>query len=537
MLWERRKRENVKMKRYDTSKEALISAETFSFAYESIDAPLLIDLDFTLHRDEVTLLMGASGSGKSTVSLCLNGLYPGAVEGETSGRITFSGKDIATFPSGVLNQHIGIVFQDPETQFCMIHVEDELAFTLENLRTPPAQMDSMITDVLKLVDMETYKSSKFHELSGGEKQKIALASVLLSEPELLILDEATVNLDPASTREFVQLIQAVQKEQKISVLIIDHQADEWLEWTDRVLLLGKEGRLVADEHPERFFTKQKALLNEEGVFLPKKYADSPLSFGSPNIATGERILTVESVTFNRKNKSILNGVDLEIREGEFISIVGRNGSGKSTLLEIMAGILEPAGGQVTMHGKSLQHWPESNLRQKMGFVFQNPEHQFITDTVYDEIVFGMKLNDYPEEVIRKSSSFLLEQFQLSGRQLQNPFSLSGGQKRRLSVATALDDTPDILLFDEPTFGQDAYTTHRLMEMIFDLIERGIAIVFVTHDMDLAALSDHIFVLHDGTIAFSGQPDDLWEQGDLLKKARLCLPYHIEHHVPREAAYR
>lgn len=528
----------MKMMQCESQEAALISAENFSFAYESIDTPLLIDLDFILHQDEVTLLMGASGSGKSTVSLCLNGLYPGAVEGEATGRITFSGKDIAKLPSGVLNQHIGIVFQDPETQFCMINVEEELAFTLENLHTPPAQMSGMITEVLKLVGMESYKHSKLHELSGGEKQKIALASVLLSEPELLILDEATVNLDPASTQEFVQLVEAIQDEKKISVLIIDHQADEWLKFTDRVLLLGKEGRLVADERPDRLFENKKALLKEEGVFLPKKYADSPLFTRSvqPVPVEAKKILAVEGIEFYRKRKSILNGVDLEIKEGEFISIVGRNGSGKSTLLEIMAGILKPVDGQVIMHGKQLQHWQESELRQKMGFVFQNPEHQFITDTVYDEIVFGMKLNDYPEEVIQRSASFLLEQFQLSEHKFQNPFSLSGGQKRRLSVATALDDTPDILLFDEPTFGQDAYTTHRLMEMILDLKERGIAIVFVTHDMELASLSDRILVLHDGTIAFSGQPQNLWEQGDLLTKARLRLPYHIEHPAPREEVH-
>lgn len=528
----------MKTKQYESQEAALISVENFSFAYESIDDPLLIDLNFTLHHDEVTLLMGASGSGKSTVSLCLNGLYPEAVEGESNGCITFSGKDITNFPSGILNQHIGIVFQDPETQFCMIHVEDELAFTLENLQTPPAQMAGMITEALKLVGMESYKHSKLHELSGGEKQKIALASVLLSEPELLILDEATVNLDPASTREFVQLVKAIQEKQQISVLIIDHQADEWLQFTDRLLLLGKEGRLMADEHPDRLFTAKKALLKKEGVFLPKKYDNSPLFTRSmqPIPPAAKNILTVEGINFNRKNKSILNGVDLEIRGGEFISIVGRNGSGKSTLLEIMAGILEPAGGQILMHGKPLQLWQESELRQKMGFVFQNPEHQFITDTVYDEIVFGMKLNDYPEEVIQRSSSFLLEQFQLSEHKFQNPFSLSGGQKRRLSVATALDDTPDILLFDEPTFGQDAYTTHRLMEMILDLKERGIAIVFVTHDMELASLSDRILVLHDGMIAFSDQPKNLWMQGDLLKKARLRLPYHRENPASREEVH-
>src|SRR5690625_2380160 len=527
------------MKQYDSSKEALISVENVSFAYESIDEPLLVDLDFTLYRDEVTLLMGASGSGKSTISLCLNGLYPGAVEGDVTGRITFKGKDIAKLPSGVLNQSIGIVFQDPESQFCMLHVEDELAFTLENLQTPESQMPGMISDILQLVGMKQYKTSKLHELSGGEKQKIALASVLLSEPELLILDEATVNLDPASTQEFVQLIQAIQEERKIAVLIIDHQADEWLKLTDRILLLGKEGKLLEDDHPDKLFINKKALIKREGIFLPKKYEDSPLFMRSMNpieINETKKILTVDGIKFSRKSKTILNSVDLDIREGEFISIVGPNGSGKSTLLEIMAGILEPAGGDVLMHGKSLKKWPEDELRQHMGFVFQNPEHQFITDTVYDEIVFSMKLNDYSEKAIQKSSSFLLDQFQLTKHKFQNPFSLSGGQKRRLSVATALDDTPDILLFDEPTFGQDAHTTHRLMEMILDLRERGIAIVFVTHDMELASLSDHIFVLHDGSIVFAGKPNNLWTQENLLEKARLRLPYHIQYPETKEEVH-
>src|SRR5699024_6049393 len=313
------------MKQYKTSNTALISIEKFSFAYESMNAPLLKNLDFSLYRDEVTLLMGASGCGKSTVSLCLNGLYPDAVEGEAIGTIQFLGKDIRDFPSGVLNQRIGIVFQDPETQFCMIHVEDELAFTLENLQTQPDQMAGMITEVLKLVGMEEYKEKKLHELSGGEKQKIALASVLLSEPELLILDEATVNLDPASTYEFVQLIQTIQKDREISILIIDHQADEWLPFTDRVLLLGNNGQLVADESPDKLFTNKKSLMKKEGVFLPREYENVPLYNKPIKSIIGKNILTVDGIKFDRKVQTVLNGVDLEVRKGEFISIVGRNG--------------------------------------------------------------------------------------------------------------------------------------------------------------------------------------------------------------------
>ncbi|WP_077330093.1 ABC transporter ATP-binding protein [Virgibacillus siamensis] len=505
--------------------ESLVTLKEFSFAYDSISNPLLSNLDFTLYNNEVTLLMGASGCGKSTIALCLNGLYPEAVEGESAGYIFFKGKNITKFPQGVLNQRIGIVFQDPESQFCMITVEDELAFTLENINTPTSKMTGLITEALQKVGMEDYKDCKLHELSGGEKQKIALAAVLLLEPELLILDEATVNLDPASTLEFVQLIQSIQAERNMAIMIIDHQADDWLDFTDRILIIGKEGRIIADDHPDKLFTERKHLLKQEGIFLPKMYDNDTLVW-SPSPPTSDPVMNLKGIRYNRKKKQVLNEINMDIMRGELISIVGQNGAGKSTLLEVMASILKPDSGIVSMLGKPLHQWNENELRKRMGFVFQNPEHQFITDTVYDEITFGMKLHHYSEERIQQTASLLLKQFRLDQHKFNNPFALSGGQKRRLSVATALDDTPDILLFDEPTFGQDAQATENLMKIILDLKVKGIAIVFVTHDMNLAALSDRIFVLHKGEVAFSGKPDNLWKQDALLRYARLRLPYHI-----------
>lgn len=506
--------------------QALVTLKNFSFAYESISNPLLTNINLSLHNNEVTLLMGASGSGKSTIALCLNGLYPEAVEGESSGHIYFQGKNITEFPQGSLNQRIGIVFQDPDSQFCMIKVEDELAFTLENINTPTSKMTGLITEALQLVGMEDFKDYKLHELSGGEKQKIALASVVLLEPELLILDEATVNLDPASTLEFVQLIQSIQEKRNMAVLIIDHQADEWLKFTDHILIISKEGKIIADDDSETIFAERKQLLTQEGIFLPKMYDDTPILKWPPSPSTLDRVMNLRDIRFSRNKEQVLNGISMDIMRGELISIVGENGAGKSTLLEIMAGILKPAGGKVSMHGKQLHQWQENDLRKRMGLVFQNPEHQFITDTVYDEITFGMKLHNYSEEAIQRSASSLLNQFRLDRHQFSNPFALSGGQKRRLSVATALDETPDILLFDEPTFGQDAKATENLMEIILDLKAKGITIVFVTHDMELASQSNRIIVLHKGEVAFSGKPDNLWKRGDLLRHARLRLPYHI-----------
>nr|WP_280688909.1 energy-coupling factor transporter ATPase [Lentibacillus salicampi] len=469
-----------------------------------------------------------SGSGKSSLVLCLNGLYPEAVEGTSSGDIFFLGENIRGFEKGELTQEIGIVFQDPETQFCMITVEDELAFTLENRKIPSSEIRGRIKAVLKAVGMEDFEKNKIHELSGGQKQKIALASVLLLEPEMLILDEPTANLDPVSSLEFIELVEETQKKRQMSVLVIEHQADDWIKLIDRVLVIGRYGQLLADDMPERLFTEQKQLLEREGVFFPGGYSNSP-AFRERWTRIGpteENVLSVREVSFSRRKQEVLKNVNMDVRGGEFVVIVGENGAGKSTLLQLMAGLLEPVEGDISLFNHPLRKWQEIDLRKRMGFVFQNPEHQFITDTVYEELTFGIKVNGYGEEAIVTAADELMELFHLKEHRHSNPFSLSGGQKRRLSVATVLDETPDILLFDEPTFGQDAATTSELMDYVIELKARGMAIVFVTHDMDIVDATDRVVVLKQGEAAFSGNPASLWEKGELLREARLRLPVRL-----------
>lgn len=517
----------MKKKQFRLAKYPFVQVKQFSFAYETLEKPLLRKIDFDLDQGEVSLLVGASGSGKSSLSLCLSGLYPQLIEGFTEGSILLSGKDIKSYQAGEINQKIGIIFQDPESQFCMIHVVDELAFTLENLHIPKEEMEDKIDTVLQLVGMTSYKYRKLHELSGGEKQKIALAAVLLLEPEFLILDEATVNLDPVSTVAFVRLIKKIQKERELTILIIDHQADEWLPMLDRVLLISKQGELIANDKAHKVFTEKRDLFKKEGVFLPRQYeAWTYVDLIGKYISLQEpsTILEVEHIAYERRDKSVLKDIHFQLKEGSFVSIVGKNGSGKSTLLEIIAGLLTPKHGKVYFQKEDMDQWREKELREKMGYVFQNPEHQFITDTVYDELAFSMKLNGKSHEQMDISVKYLMDQFGLDNHSFQNPFSLSGGQKRRLSVATALDETPDIILMDEPTFGQDAHTTKRLMEFIFTLKEMGVTIVFVTHDMNLAAISDQIFVIDDGVIAYQGIPEKLWQNDDLLERAHLRLPF-------------
>ncbi|MGJ9382153.1 ABC transporter ATP-binding protein [Salipaludibacillus sp. CF4.18] len=506
----------------------LIHVEKLSFDYERIKERSLIDqITFSLKEGEVTLLMGASGSGKSTVALCLNGLFPEAVEGYADGEIYYKGKKVQGFEQGELNQKIGIVFQDPESQFCMITVENELAFTMENIRVPREDMVRRMDNVLESVGLEGFKERSIHELSGGQKQKVALASVLLLKPELLILDEPTANLDPLSSLEFINLVNKLHKERGMAVLIIEHQLDDWLPLTQHVLAISKEGKLIADDRPEIVFKKQKRELENEGIYLPK-VASKNLWGKSPQIfGPSEEVISLKGVTFEKKKKMILKDISLSLGTGEFVAIVGENGAGKSTLLQLMAGILSTMEGSVDFLKRPLKEWNEQQLRQEMGFVFQNPEHQFITDTVYDELAFGMKLNNIPMKEMEAKIKELLHHFQLEQNQWSNPFSLSGGQKRRLSVATMLDETPKLLLFDEPTFGQDAQTTEELMKIILDLKNKGTTIVFVTHDMDLVDnYCEKVFVLDQGEIAYQGHTQSFWENESLVRKAHLRLPFRI-----------
>src|SRR5699024_2009226 len=262
-----------------------------------------------------------------------------------------------------------------------------------------------------------------------------------------------------------------------------------------------------------------------GIFLPGEFSRSTACWGKRNwgMQSEEKVLTVRDLSCSRGKQNVLKNVNMDVHGGEFIAVAGENGAGKSTLLQLMAGLLEPDEGGISMFDRSLRKWQENELRKRMGFVFQNPEHQFITDTVYEELTFGMKLSGYAEAKMESAAGQLMEQFHLKEHRHSNPFALSGGQKRRLSVATVLDEAPDILLFDEPTFGQDAATTAELMDYVMGVKAKGTAIIFVTHDMNIVDAADCVVVLKQGKVAFSGTPNSLWKKERLLHEARLRLP--------------
>ncbi|MEH7112267.1 energy-coupling factor transporter ATPase [Neobacillus niacini] len=515
-----------------------LEAEGLGFSYEERD--IFTNLTFSIQKNQSLLLLGPSGSGKSTLAFCLNKLYPEAVDGILNGSLLFEGKNLDDFNQGELNQKIGIVFQDPESQFCMLTVEEEVAFGLENFNVPRIEMEAKIEAALAMVGLHDEKKSTIHTLSGGQKQKLALACVLALEPEVIILDEPTANLDPQSSTELAETIARLKKERPFTLIVIEHKLDDWVEIIDRCLVLDSNGMILFDGSPRQCFGEFAPFLQKEGIWLPK-VVNAGIAAKNAGFYKGERLPLrhhellaglENSVAFSIKNnitvslgepilevnglyaRGHLKNINLRIHKGEMTAVVGANGSGKTTLSKCVSGLLPLTQGQIHFLGMPLSKWKEKELFKHLGYVFQNPEHQFITDCVHEEIGFGLE--------DQAAIPAILEKMGLEKEAAAHPFSLSQGQKRRLSVATMLVHEQDLLILDEPTFGQDANTAHEIMEV---LNEKEGSVFMITHDMELVdQYADTVHVLDKGELIFSGTPESLWGNLEIIQQARLKLPF-------------
>lgn len=524
----------------------ILEVKNLSVSYE--DESILKRISFSLHKGEKLLLLGPSGSGKSSLILCLNGLIPRSVEGNRTGTIYYEGKEIEAYETGEISKQIGVVFQDPDSQFCMLTVEDEIAFGLENISTPRDEIERKIDWSLSLVGLEKYKHAQISTLSGGMKQKLSLACVIAMEPKILILDEPTALLDPVTTIEFAQTIERLQRDLGFALIVIEHKLDHWVSYIDRCLVLSHTGEQMYDGSLKKGLVHHFVEWQEQGLCLPKATifgqqlrADFfPLtmddlieemneinigkSFKQP-ISNPSKLIEMKNVSFLRGNNKILNNIDLTIGKGEWTAIIGPNGAGKSTLSLLLAGLFTTKHGEINFRNKKLNDLTEIEKRNSIGYVFQNPEHQFITDTVFDEVAFGLNIKKMEKGEIKNKVENVLSACRLTELKNHNPFSLSQGQKRRLSVATMLIDEQEFLILDEPTFGQDAKAIDELMKMIAVRIESGMTALMVTHDMELVASYAHrVIVLVNGEISYQGTPHELFSMHrEQIEKAKLELP--------------
>ena len=571
---------------------AALVLEDYSFwfkpaARESEGPAALEEVSFTIEAGSLVLILGRSGSGKSTLALNLVGIYPDYMGGRNRGRVL-----IADPGHGLINRRelaaaerfrrVNMLFQNPEDQIVTLTVEEEVGFALENYLVEPAQIHRRIDDALDLAGLAGFRRRSMLELSGGEKQRVALAAMLALEPAVLILDEPTSNLDPAGTADVLATIDRIRARRGLTVMVIEHEVDEIFHRADTVLLV--EGRRVAGPCTPREFMEQRGLeiRDDMGLWIPQaseialELRGRGLDFGgrvpldgeeliaavesledgskpstaasgpkpsatagglepsgvattlSPKAASSAAastaVIDVRNVSFAYGERSVLDGVSLAAHRSELLALVGQNGSGKSTLATLFNGIAVPDSGAVLVDGIPTTDHEFAHLARRVAHIFQVPEKQFVRATVYDEIAHGLRALDLAEDEVEQRTLDCLRTVRLLERRDASPYVLSHGQKRRLSVAAMVVGEPDVVVLDEPTFGQDYHQARNLMELLRTLADRGAAVMFITHDMRLVAeYANRTVVLCDGAIAFDGTPEALFAAREVLTRARLRPP--------------
>ncbi len=475
-------------------------------------------LSLEVDEGETVLLLGPSGCGKSSLAYALTGLVPHDLYARVEGEIWVRGLDPRREPPGHMAAHVGLVLQDPEASFATLVVEDEVAFGLENLGVPRDEMEDRIQRALAQVGMLSYRHRRLETLSGGEAQRVALAALLAMEQPILVLDEPTANLDPPGTREFFQTLARLKG--RHTMLLIEHKVDACLPLVDRVVLLDARGRVLAQGPPRPTLETHLEEALRAGLWLPEDLdprARFRVDFtqGFPELNDHPPAVAVRNVTFGyREGQPILRDVSFTLPQGDFVALVGPNGAGKSTLAHLLLGLKEPQQGTIALFGRDVRVLaPEERIRYA-GLVFQNPEHQFVTERVWDELAYTLRVHGWDETRIRARVQALLARFRLQDYAQYNPFRLSQGQKRRLSVGTMLAGGPRLLIFDEPTFGQDRNTAYALMDLMLDLNREGVTIVVITHDMRLVRqYARHVLLLQEGRLAFHGPTEVFFQSHD------------------------
>lgn len=442
----------------------VISFEQVSFRYPDEDKWILNDFSFSVQKGSKLVLTGPSGCGKTTLLYLCNRLYPDNCDGVLTGNIKLFGKESSSFIPGEINHRIATVFQDPDAQFCMQTVEEELAFTLENLHVKREEMDKRITEVLALTNLIEFRYSIIQQLSGGQKQQIATACALIMEPEVLLLDEPIAHLDPYTAKKYVEWLNLLQQKRQITIVAIEHRLDLWGDFFDRNISLNK----------------------------------SDIAFPIKQRLTSMQMETSFEVT-KMETKTFLKPTSFSLQRGEIAILAGPNGSGKSTLLKALCQLI-PKSGSVN---------PDF-----LGYVPQSPEFLFLTKAVQDEVAYG---GGYDVDNLMDR----LKLMEIAG---SHPFSISHGQKRRVAIAAMLCDGREVILMDEPTSGQDAAALYELFQLIDERACAGTTFLIVTHDMEFAyCLADSILLMEGGSLTGKFPSADVWENEQLLLDHHLLPP--------------
>ena len=494
----------------------IISFKNFSFQYTAQKNPTLKNIDLDIYPGEKVLICGASGSGKSTLGNCVNGLIPFALTGKMEGDLFVD--DIATKNSSIfeLSTRVGTVLQDPDGQFVGLTVAEDIAFALENNCVEQEAMKAKVIEAAKKVSIEQRMSNAPYDLSGGQKQRVSMAGVIVDDVKILLFDEPLANLDPATGKGAIELIDQIKKETNTTVIIIEHRIEDVLwEKVDRIILMD-DGRIIADEKPEALLRSN--LLVKYGIREPLYLTQ--LKYAGVDVDQVENIDHIRSLTLKKEDTNkiakwyqqqdkqvkenkeevilevknldfsyvegdpILNDVSFTIRKGEMMAIVGKNGAGKSTLCKVVCGFEKASHGQVIFDGKDITNDSIRSRASKIGYVMQNPNQMISQAMIFDEVAMGIKNTGLSEEQIKEKVYDTLKVCGLYEFRNWPISALSFGQKKRVTIASILVMGPQVIILDEPTAGQDFAHYTDIMEFLSKLNASGITIVLITHDMHL-----------------------------------------------------
>ena len=510
--------------------------ENLSFQYRTRPEPAIENISFELKPGEMLLIAGSSGCGKTTLARCINGLIPRSYRGKREGKVLLHGKDVNEMQIADMAQIVGTLLQDPERQIVASNVFNEVAFGPENLGLPNAEIMVRVEAAMKRLKIDHLRDRQTFNLSGGEKQKVALAGLLAMNPSILLLDEPLASLDPASAYEALEAFRSLADEGK-TVVLIEHRVEDAIAARPDRLLYMEAGQVKylgpIDDLPIEINHREVKLPAEwvvKRVLQSGEKIDKP-DF-APNTMKGDPLVVFENVDFRYSDETplILQNVNLTVRHGDLIAVLGPNGAGKSTLVKHAIGLLKPTAGRVLVDGKDTRSMSIAQIARVLGYVFQSPTHMLYAPTVREELEFGPKNLEFKKDVMEKAVADSLSTVNLKGLEEYPPLGLSFGQQKRTTIAAVLAMRSQIIIMDEPTAGQDyANYTHFMDEMCRPDVTGSQSLVaanfaatlFITHDIDLAVTyANRVLLVGDKHIIADGAPEEVLKDFDLLMRYRL-----------------
>lgn len=533
--------------------EPIIKFENFTFKYRAQVEPTLKDINLKIYPGEKVLIAGASGSGKSTLAHCINGLVPFSYTGDISGTYEIGGKNPRDIGIFGLSKMVGTVLQDTDGQFVGLTVAEDIAFVLENDMIPQDEMMARVNEVAKTVELDKLLHNAPRELSGGQKQRVSMAGIMIDDVSILLFDEPLANLDPATGKNAIALIDKITREKNVTTIIIEHRLEDALyKDVDRIIVVG-DGRIIADTTPDKLLSGD--VLIEQGIREPLyltalKHAgcviedsDKPQHIESMNVDSykdklldwyksvkinknnieSDIVLKVSDLSFSyNEKKKVLSDISFEIHKGEMMAIAGKNGAGKSTLANLICGFITPDKGTIELNGSDISSLSIKERGEKIGLVMQNPNQMISKAMIYDEVALGLQVRGVPEEEIKERVYDTLKICGLYPFRNWPISALSFGQKKRVTIAAILVMNPEIMILDEPTAGQDYHHYTEIMEFLKEINEKsGITIMMITHDMHLMLeYTDRTIVFSDGKLLADDSPAAVLTNEEIAEKAYL-----------------